>query len=104
MFLKKALFIFSGLFLIAAQLLAQKPPRLLEAHYRARLDGAALVGDGRWIVLNPGATPALLPLSELNLALRSCTWDDRPGLVADFDGKTPALTYAQLLETNAIAR
>ena len=69
----------------------QKPPRLLEAHYRARLDGAALVGSGKWIMVNPLATPGLLPLADSNLALRSCTWDDQLALLADFDGKTPAL-------------
>jgi hypothetical protein len=69
----------------------QQPPRLLEAHYRARLDGAALVGEGHWVVANPLAGPGVLPLTELNLALRDPTWDDHAALLADFDGKAPGL-------------
>src|SRR5262249_50239646 len=68
--------------------LALQQPRLLEARYQARLDGAALVGSGRWVVANPLPRPGVLPLPELNLALRECTWDGRPALVADFDGKS----------------
>src|SRR5206468_1998050 len=44
-----------------------------------------------WVIDNPLSTPAVLPLADLNLALRGGAWDDRPALAGDFDGKTPGL-------------
>ncbi len=75
---------------------AQAPkngPRLIEARYRATLvdNGGGLSGTGQWKVLHPGSGPALLPLQPLNLALQKPRFENRDALVADFDGKTPAL-------------
>jgi hypothetical protein len=44
-------------------------PKLIEANYRAGLEGTALVGSGDWTVLNPLSVPGIWSLSELNLAL-----------------------------------
>ncbi len=75
---------------------AQAPkngPRLIEARYRATLvdNGGGLSGTGQWKVLHPGSGPALLPLQPLNLALQKPRFENRDALIADFDGKTPAL-------------
>jgi hypothetical protein len=73
---------------------AQAPknaPRLIEARYRASLGENGLSGTGQWKIIHPGSGPALLPLQPLNLALRQPRFENREALVADFDGKTPAL-------------
>jgi hypothetical protein len=72
----------------------KNPPRLIEAHYgRAELRDNSLVGKGKWKVLHTGPGPGLLPLQPLSLALRQPTFEDenREALIADFDGRTPAL-------------
>jgi hypothetical protein len=66
------------------------PPKLAEARYRARLADGALVGTGQWKVVHNGGA-GLLPLQPLNLALRQPRFENRDALIADFDGKTPAL-------------
>jgi hypothetical protein len=88
---------------------ARKPPRLVEAHYSARLaedvlDGSgqpkvvnpnALTGNGEWRVLNPGAGAAVLPLGDLNLALRQPTFENRQALVGELNGKSLGLLVDQ---------
>lgn len=66
-------------------------PRLLEVSYRAVLKENALHGTGQWKVLNPDASPAVLRLAPLNLALRRLRFENRDALLADFDGKVPGL-------------
>lgn len=60
-------------------------PVLLAAHYRARLDGNHLQGEGRWILQNRGEGEGLLALEPLQPALRSAVWSDgRPAPIAAF--------------------
>ncbi len=72
-------------------------PRLAEARYHAVLRETgtpSLVGSGQWKLLYPAgprAAPALLPLQPFNLALRQVRFENREALVADFDGRGPAL-------------
>jgi hypothetical protein len=80
---------------------AKNTPRLIEARYRATLQkGSALVGTGQWKAINPAAGPALLPLQPLNLALRQARFENagkaKPeALLAEFDGRSPALLLEQ---------
>ena len=80
---------------------SKNTPRLIEARYRATLQKEpALVGTGQWKTINPSSGPALLPLTPLNLALRQARFensgDARPdALIADFDGRNPALLLEQ---------
>ncbi|HXG11796.1 MAG TPA: hypothetical protein VNK04_18720 [Gemmataceae bacterium] len=69
----------------------KRPPRLLEARYRAVLKDNALHGIGQWKTSNPDAGPAILRLQPLNLALRRLRFENRDALLADFDGRTPGL-------------
>jgi hypothetical protein len=63
------------------------PPRLLEARYRASLtDEHSLIGSAEWKIHNPNPGPALLPVAGLNLALRSCRFENREAYIADFLG------------------
>jgi hypothetical protein len=77
----------------AALALAPKNgPRLIEARYRATLiESGGLAGTGQWKIIHPGTRPALLPLQPFNLALQKPRFENREALVADFDGKGPAL-------------
>jgi hypothetical protein len=70
---------------------AKKLPRLVEAHYRARLVNSDLTGTGSWKVLNPAAGPAVLSLAGLNLALQKPRFENQAALVADLDGKGPGV-------------
>ena len=80
---------------------ARNTPRLIEARYRATLQKEpALVGTGQWKAINPANGAALLPLQPLGLALRQARFenagDARPdALIADFDGRNPALLLEQ---------
>ncbi len=80
---------------------ARNMPRLIEARYRATLQKEpALVGTGQWKAINPANGPALLPLQPLGLALRQARFENagaaRPdALIADFDGRNPALLLEQ---------
>jgi hypothetical protein len=70
-------------------------PRLIEAHYRARLQNpggaAALVGTGEWKIAHNGKEPALLSLEPLQIALRQARWSDgKPALLGLFDPHAPA--------------
>jgi hypothetical protein len=97
----------------AARAVPRIAPRLAEAHYRATLrDGAApsLGGSGEWTIVCTGAAPealGLLPLQPFNLALRQARFENRDALVAEFDGRTPALlvqgpgTHAVAIEWSA---
>jgi hypothetical protein len=70
----------------------QKQPLVVEAKYRARLEGADLVGTAAWKVHNPGPATRLLRLDPFNLALQEPpTFENRPAHAGDFDGKKPAL-------------
>ncbi len=56
-------------------------PRLVEAHYRARLlgnglDENSLAGDAEWKIVHDGPGPGLLPLTSLQIALRQARWPD----------------------------
>jgi hypothetical protein len=81
----------------AARAASRTTPRLAEARYRASLrDGAApsLGGSGQWTIVCTGTAPealGLLPLQPFNLALRQARFENRDALVAEFDGRTPAL-------------
>jgi hypothetical protein len=75
----------------AAVRAAQSPPALVETHYRARLDGDALLGSARWRVLASGPTPTLLPVEPLQLAVRKALWaDDRAAILGDLDPRQKA--------------
>lgn len=73
----------------------RKPPRLVEARYRARLTSTALEGSGQWKVVQPvaegAARKAVLPLTPFNLALNRPRFEDRDALLAAFDGKNLGL-------------
>jgi hypothetical protein len=77
----------------AAKALAPKNgPRLIEARYRASLvENGGLAGTGQWKIIYPGTGPALLPLAPFNIALAKPRYENHEALVADFDGKGPAL-------------
>jgi hypothetical protein len=70
-------------------------PMLVEAHYRAALNGQALQGSGQWKVLQRGQGPGLLPLQPggqpFTLALAQARFDKHDALIAEFDGKSLAL-------------
>jgi hypothetical protein len=88
---------------------ARKQPRLVEAHYTARLaedvleangqprivNPNALTGNGEWRIVNPAAGAAVLPLGELNLALRQPRFENRQALVGELDGKSLGLLVDQ---------
>src|SRR5438552_4342108 len=44
-------------------------PRIVEAKYRARLEGGSLVGTAAWTIHNPGPAARLLRLDPFNIAL-----------------------------------
>jgi hypothetical protein len=79
----------------AARAVGRVAPRLAEARYRAALrdvgGNPALIGTGQWTVAYAGSGPGLLPLQPFNLALRQARFENRDALVADFDGRGPAL-------------
>jgi hypothetical protein len=64
-------------------------PRLVEAHYQARLEGNALIGSAVWTLL-PGSS-GILPLPSLNLALSRVKVSARDAVLGDLDGKTLGL-------------
>jgi hypothetical protein len=66
-------------------------PRLVGAHYRARLVNSDLAGTAQWDVINPAGGPAVLPLPSLNLAIRQPRFDNRAALLAELDGKNLGL-------------
>jgi hypothetical protein len=78
-----------------AQESVKRPPRLIEARYRARLEGTALVGAGQWKVIHPGASPAVLSLDPLNLAVRQPRFENGDALIGEFDGKSVGLLLDQ---------
>src|SRR5262249_40132292 len=69
----------------------KNPPRLIEANYRARLEGNALVGSGDWTVLNPLGTPGIWSVGDLNLALNKVKIEAADAVLADLDGKSLGL-------------
>lgn len=67
-------------------------PRIVEAKYRARLEGSDLVGTAAWKVSNPGPAARMLRLDPFNVALqRPARFENRDAFAGDFDGKRPAL-------------
>ena len=60
----------------AADAALRDPPRLVETRYRAVLTGESLSGSAAWTVLHRRATPGLLSLDPLNLAVRKAAWED----------------------------
>ncbi|MFQ3591941.1 MAG: hypothetical protein SNJ82_01995, partial [Gemmataceae bacterium] len=63
------------------------PPRLLEARYRATLvDEQSVVGTATWKLSHAHPGPALFPLGNTSLAIRSCRYENRPAALADFAG------------------
>jgi hypothetical protein len=70
---------------------ARKVPRLVAAHYRARLVNTDLTGTAQWDIINPAAGPAVLPLPTLNLALRQPRFENRAALLGELDGKNLGL-------------
>jgi hypothetical protein len=70
----------------------KNPPRLVEARYHAVLTpDNALDGACEWKVIHTADAPGLLGLKPLNLALRQPRFENRDALIADFDGRDPAL-------------
>jgi len=75
----------------------RNPPRLVQAHYQAILLDSALHGAGQWQVIHPGPDANLLNLAPCNLALDRLpryaggSRADQPAILAEFDGKQPAL-------------
>jgi hypothetical protein len=78
-----------------AQATLKQAPRLIEARYRARLEGTALVGAGQWKLIHPGPAPAVLSLDPFNLFLGQPRFENADALVGDFDGKGPGLLLQQ---------
>jgi hypothetical protein len=77
---------------------AKDAPHLVEARYRATLNGNALVGSAEWKIVNPMATAAILPVQPLGVALRQARWsDNRAARLAFLDGKDLGL----LVDANA---
>src|SRR5262249_18219383 len=78
----------------------RNPPRLVEARYRATLQpDLTPVGTGQWKTLNPARGPALPPRSPITLAVRQARFETPDGtpdaLIAEFDGRNPALLLEQ---------
>jgi hypothetical protein len=69
----------------------KNPPRLVEAHYHARLVDAALRGTGEWTVVNPNATAGILLLQAFDLALRQARLDKSDAILGDVEGKSLGL-------------
>jgi hypothetical protein len=70
----------------------RNPPRLAEAHYRARLGDTHLEnGSAQWKVINPFPTTGVLSLEPCSLALHKPRFENRDALLAAFDGKTLGL-------------
>jgi hypothetical protein len=74
-------------------------PKLVAAHYRARLlnDGLgenSMTGTADWQIVHNGPGPALLPLDALQLALGQARWSDKRMAVLGFlePGAQPGLT------------
>jgi hypothetical protein len=66
----------------------KNPPRLVEAHYRARLVDTALVGTAQCVIANPSSAAGILPLQPFNLALRQARINNRQAILGDLlDGK-----------------
>ena len=79
----------------AAEARASNPPRLLETAYRATLNGTALEGSADWKLIHSEATPGVLGLQPLNLAMRHARLRDQDAVIGDFDGKTPGVLVDQ---------
>src|SRR5256885_307782 len=67
-------------------------PRLVETVFKARLHEDAgrrgeayLSGSASWTILNP-ASPGVLKLAPLTLALQKTRFENRDALAGDFDG------------------
>jgi hypothetical protein len=70
---------------------ARMPPRLVEARYRAKLSGEALLGTADWRVLHTARGPGRIPLNSVQIALRDVRWsDDRPALLGFLDDRSNA--------------
>jgi hypothetical protein len=76
-------------------------PRLVETVFKARLHEDAgrrgqayLSGSASWTILNP-ASPGVLNLTPLTLALQKTRFENRDALVGDFDGEQPGLLLDQ---------
>ncbi|MGH7169307.1 MAG: hypothetical protein ACRELG_03405, partial [Gemmataceae bacterium] len=67
------------------------PPRLVEARYHATLKEESLIGEAQWKLVHKEPQPGLLNLTPFNLALRQARFENGDALIADFDGKVPAL-------------
>src|SRR5690606_3395640 len=65
-------------------------PRLVEARYRARLEGDNLLGSAEWKLIHPGAGAGALDLEPLGLAVRQGRWEDgAPLLIGPFPPGPP---------------
>jgi hypothetical protein len=78
----------------------KNPPRLIEARYEATLTRTALVGTGRWRIVNPTSVPTIVPLRPWNLALVKARWSKGqgefdPALIADWKGQGLGLLVDQ---------
>ncbi|HEV3142245.1 MAG TPA: hypothetical protein VGZ47_00005, partial [Gemmataceae bacterium] len=67
------------------------PPKLVEARYRAVLEGDGLVGSAEWRILHRAPGPGRLSLQALQLALRKARWpDSRPARLGFFEDRPNA--------------
>src|SRR5262245_57714563 len=63
-----------------------RPPRLLEARYRATLQDGELVGAAEWKLIQPQGPRAVWSLETWNLAMRGQpTMDGKPAIIGDFE-------------------
>lgn len=83
---------------------APEPPRLVEAHYRARLiddrlEENSLRGTAEWKMAYTGTSAGLLPLDSLQIALKDARWpDNRPAVIGFLDPR-PQSGMALLVES-----
>src|SRR5579884_293679 len=83
---------------------ARQPPRLIEAHYHARVAGSALEeGTAEWKIANPSRTAAILPIPVLNLALTQARVETgskkaTPAVLGDLGGKGLGLLVGPSVE------
>lgn len=75
----------------------EKKPHLTQAHYSAELvDRSFTNGWGKWTILHPGTSPAILSMEPLNVALARPRWEQGgDAILAEFDGKSLGLLVKQ---------
>src|SRR5262249_14171437 len=70
-----------------AKAAGKRPPKLLEATYRAVLEGDGLSGSAKWKLQHSSEGPGRLNLDSMQLALRGAAWADKsPAILGSLDG------------------